>query len=198
MTSVRPSVGERPMVGGLLAGPPGPPGPAGPPGNPSSYELRGTGSPQGTVAAPVGSYYTDAAATNGAIRWIKEAGTGPTGWRVLWGDTGTRNLIGAALNGWAGTGIYLRRRNDLVTVSFQAVSGAGASGAGIVALPNGFELDQLYQARFPIGLGNNGLLSLVVAAQVLTLGAALPPPAELHGQLSFPTAQQWPANLPGT
>ena len=33
--------------------------------------FTGTGSPEGKVAAPVGSIYTDTAATNGAIRWIK-------------------------------------------------------------------------------------------------------------------------------
>lgn len=49
--------------------------------------LTGTGSPEGNVAAPVGSVYTDTAATNGAIRWIKASGTGVTGWRDDYGDT---------------------------------------------------------------------------------------------------------------
>ena len=45
------------------------------------HHYRGTGSPEGKVSAPVGSVYTDTAATNGAIRWIKTSGTGNTGWR---------------------------------------------------------------------------------------------------------------------
>ena len=35
-----------------------------------TYEIRGTGMPEGNVKASVGTYYTDTAATNGAIRWI--------------------------------------------------------------------------------------------------------------------------------
>jgi len=44
------------------------------------------------VAAAVGTYYTDTAATNGAIRWVKASGTGNVGWRVIFGDTGWRTL----------------------------------------------------------------------------------------------------------
>src|SRR5699024_4001105 len=52
----------------------------------------GTGSPEGKVSAPVGSIYTDTAATNGAIRWIKSSGTGNTGWLVECGNTGIRDI----------------------------------------------------------------------------------------------------------
>src|SRR5699024_1181871 len=55
----------------------------------------GTGSPEGKVSAPVGSIYTDSAATNGAIRWIKSSGAGNTGWMVEYGYTGWRNLRSA-------------------------------------------------------------------------------------------------------
>ena len=54
--------------------------------------FTGTGSPEGKVAAPVGTVYTDSAATNGAIRWVKTSGTVNTGWRVEYGDTGWRNI----------------------------------------------------------------------------------------------------------
>lgn len=47
----------------------------------------GTGSPEGQISAPVGSVYTDTAATNGSVRWIKASGTGATGWRDYYGDT---------------------------------------------------------------------------------------------------------------
>ena len=73
-----------------------PPGPAGPAGvssiAPGEYELRGTGMPEGVVTAPVGTYYTDAAVTNGAWRWFKKSGTGSTGWIVDRGDTGWRDV----------------------------------------------------------------------------------------------------------
>ena len=50
--------------------------------------LTGTGFPNGVVAAPVGSIYVDKNLTCGALFWIKQTGTGNTGWRVLSGDTG--------------------------------------------------------------------------------------------------------------
>lgn len=56
------------------------------------HNMSGTGFPEGVVTAPVGSKYTDKAATNGAIEWIKASGTGNTGWRVVYGDTGWRNV----------------------------------------------------------------------------------------------------------
>ena len=54
--------------------------------------LVGTGMPNGVVSAPVGSIYIDKNATNGASSWIKKSGTGNTGWQVLEGDTGWRNV----------------------------------------------------------------------------------------------------------
>lgn len=52
--------------------------------------MTGTGSPEGVLTAPMGTEYTDTAATNGAVKWIKFTGSGNTGWRVTYGDTGWR------------------------------------------------------------------------------------------------------------
>lgn len=82
------------------AGPIGPEGPVGPTGNTGPtgpampVDLEGNGRPEGTVTAIVGKTYRDNAATNGAILWVKASGTGNTGWRVVWGDTGWRDLNG--------------------------------------------------------------------------------------------------------
>ena len=82
--------------------------------------FAGTGSPEGKVAAPVGSIYTDTAATNGAIRWIKASGTGSTGWRVEYGDTGWRDISSfivdrsSPLEFADEAGIYIRRIQDTV------------------------------------------------------------------------------------
>lgn len=56
------------------------------------FELRGTGMPNGVVTADPGTYYTDTAGTNGAWRWLKKSGTGNTGWTVIHGDTGWREI----------------------------------------------------------------------------------------------------------
>lgn len=78
------------------------------------HELRGTGMPNGVVAAPPGTYYTDTAGTNGAWRWIKTSGTGNTGWTVVFGDTGWRDVSSLLINGWtvfAGQTPRIRRTN---------------------------------------------------------------------------------------
>ena len=52
----------------------------------------GTGSPEGVVTATPGTEYLDTAGTLGAWRWLKTSGTGTTGWKVTYGDTGWRNM----------------------------------------------------------------------------------------------------------
>jgi hypothetical protein len=128
-----------------LTGPAGPTGPQGPPGvssiAPGEYELRGTGFPEGVVTAAVGTYYTDTAATNGAIRWIKATGAGNTGWRVVYGDTGWRNVTqalkdhapGVTINGQAA----VRRVNSTVMWSF--VNFTTNAALPTWTIPSGFE-----------------------------------------------------------
>lgn len=58
----------------------------------ASRLLQGTGFPNGVVSAPVGTIYIDTAVTNGVSSWIKKSGNGNTGWVVLEGDTGWRNI----------------------------------------------------------------------------------------------------------
>jgi hypothetical protein len=41
---------------------------------------RGAGSPEGVVTAPVGTAYLQSDGGAGTTLWIKETGTGPTGW----------------------------------------------------------------------------------------------------------------------
>lgn len=56
--------------------------------------FEGNGSPNGKVAAPVGSRYVDKQATGGAVEWVKNSGgTGNTGWASA---VGFYNLSGQA------------------------------------------------------------------------------------------------------
>lgn len=80
------------------------------------HEIRGTGSPEGRIAAEIGTTYVDTAVTNGALKWIKESGNGNTGWRVLIGDTGWRTLNSVSRSG--NSFIKIRRVNNLVTYQF--------------------------------------------------------------------------------
>ena len=86
----------------------------------SEYEIHGTGMPNGTVSAPIGTTYVDTAVTNGALKWIKQSGTGNTGWKVLIGDTGWRTLNSTSklIDGSRTSTIKIRRVNNLVTYNF--------------------------------------------------------------------------------
>ena len=44
------------------------------------YIRAGTGSPEGVVAAPVGTLYVDTSGGTGTTLYVKESGTGNTGW----------------------------------------------------------------------------------------------------------------------
>ena len=82
----------------------------------SAYEIHGTGMPNGQVEAPIGTTYVDMNVTNGALKWIKQSGTGNTGWKVLIGDTGWRTLNSVSRAG--NSFIKIRRVNNLVTYQF--------------------------------------------------------------------------------
>ena len=82
----------------------------------AEYEIHGTGMPNGTVSAPIGTTYVDTAVTNGALKWIKQSGSGNTGWKVLIGDTGWRTLNSVSRLG--NSFIKIRRVNNLVTYNF--------------------------------------------------------------------------------
>ena len=86
----------------------------------SAYEIHGTGMPNGQVEAPIGTTYVDMNVTNGALKWIKEKGSGNTGWKVLIGDTGWRTLnsISKLIDGGKTSTIKIRRVNNLVSYNF--------------------------------------------------------------------------------
>lgn len=63
--------------------------------------IRGTGQPEGVVAAPVGTEYIDLDATAGARKWYKASGAGSTGWIVTEGGPVVMDASSYLLNGWA-------------------------------------------------------------------------------------------------
>lgn len=182
--------------------------------------LQGTGFPEGVVTAPVGSQYTDTAATNGAIRWIKATGSGNTGWRVEYGDTGWRNLVGSA---YAGTSLaanfptvnalQMRRVGMEVTFRFRgdatggALVGLNAVAEMAVNLPVGWR--SLEYAT--LGSGKAGQSASLVSTSALTtlsLVSAEPPisPATTSKWVAvyfaivadYITNDTWPTILIGT
>ncbi|MFT3874799.1 MAG: hypothetical protein QM714_19470 [Nocardioides sp.] len=174
-------------------------------GGGSPYELRGAGSPQGVVAAPVGFYYTDEAGTNGAVRWASFEGIGTTGWRCIAGDTGRRQLDALLVNGWTvDMHIYVRRINDQVEWRFEGINGAarthnvGGAAEDFLAHINGFR-----PAIQPSGQGNGFGIPLNTGSLVLLnhhqsgYWRADGPVYNAWDSVRLLTADDWPAALPG-
>lgn len=165
----------------------------------------GTGSPEGVVTAPVGSRYVDTAATAGAVEWIKASGTGNTGWRVTFGDTGWRKIAATGANL---TGFFLARRvGDVVDVKNMglgvdnaALTGALASGVIALALPTGLRPKGDLYLNWGVGNVQPTRLSSLSEGGQLALWA---PGAETAGAIritvtTFTTTNPWPATLPGS
>ena len=159
--------------------------------------FTGTGSPEGKVEAPVGSIYTDTAATNGAIRWIKTSGAGSTGWRVEYGDTGWRDISASidtnTLDIESGGHVRIRRTERFLEYSFKSVK---VKQTGNIYLPpSGF--------RPPYGENANAYQSGFFTVSTAWMGifgmqanATLGPNREFI--LRINAEDNWPTTLPGT
>ena len=99
----------------------------------------GVGSPEGKIAAPVGSTYTDSAATAGAIRWIKTSGSEKTGWRVEYGDTGWININHLIPVEHTGS-LLIRRTRDLVFFNASWLNFTDTSSGNVVSLKESLPL----------------------------------------------------------
>ena len=163
------------------------------------HHYRGTGSPEGKVAAPVGSIYTETAATNGAIRWIKTSGTGSTGWKVEYGDTALRNVT-SLITGASGR-LSLSRVGATVFLNGQNIipsSDLTSGNSFISALPLGFRPMERRDFALAATLGSSTNRS---AFQFTTgaIGVWLPSTSDKYSfQLSWQTSDAWPTTLPGT
>lgn len=166
--------------------------------------LKGTGFPNGVISAPVGSIYIDTAVTNGASSWIKKSGTGNTGWQVLEGDTGWRNITGLLINGWTGffaTSIAIRRTAQICELKIDGIVATSKTNDMFIALPIEFR-PQGATSRFGllttdtpattyrgyINPGGNGYVP----------GSTTATPAIFGGITMVVHPTLWPATLPGT
>ncbi len=164
----------------------------------------GTGFPNGVVSAPVGSIYIDTAVTNGASSWIKKSGTGNTGWQVLEGDTGWRDITADLTNGWTGTAsLLVRRMGTVVEIRLIGISDATATSPRLLAGINmGFrpERTPVYST---IGIMTSTYPTSLARAYIDIYGdiyanTARPTASTFSGSLTFNTNRAWPTTLPGT
>jgi hypothetical protein len=155
--------------------------------------ITGTGSPEGVVTAPVGSMYTDTAATNGAIRWIKATTNGNTGWRVDYGDTGWRNVTSTVTGG---TTVIARFRRFVSTVNIHIYSMDAASR---LPMPTGFRpYDSGNGNAWAVGTSTFGTLTWDAAAVAIKATGGAVGFGVSFISIDYPTADAWPATLPGT
>jgi len=170
--------------------------------------MSGTGSPEGVVSAPVGSQWTDTAATTGAIQWIKATGTGNTGWVVQYGDTGWRNVTASMEAGFKtsnpNAALYVRRTNDRVTWMLnETIAGSATGTVAIYVPPTGFKETV---GSIPVGVHcinantGTGLNETFYFASGTTLYGFAWTAIRHQSLLSYPLASStaWPTSLPGT
>ena len=168
--------------------------PRGNTGDPTAYELRGTGSPEGVVTAAVGTYYTDTAITNGAMRWAKKTGTGNTGWVVTEGDTGARN-ISASISGTyysGGSQARLSRVNGTIFLTMDVATIAGYTTTAVLTLPAGFVGIPSYISPGYAGTTWFGTANTSISLSFSGANAGL------RGTWSWRATDAWPTSLPGT
>lgn len=179
--------------------------PRGDVGNPTAYELRGSGSPYNVVTpASAGIYYTDTAATCGAIRWVS-TGITNTSWIVTVGDTGWRDVtsLAAASGFWsraAGSDpLALRRINAMVYLLVPPSQTTGTAMTNIMAWPAGFTKSPAGPAFHPALLQSSGAFGGYINTHPLGLYVAYTPAATAIVSLAwFATSDPWPTTLPGS
>ena len=167
----------------------------------ASVTLMDTGSPEGRIAAPVGSVYTDSAATAGAIRWIKTSGTGSTGWKVEHGDTGWRDVtalnVSSSITFGAGAKILIRRINNDILFRMTGPATPTATRASLFQLLTGWRPD----TDTWVALGGTGeqarhstswvsLETLTVGRDIISSGWSK--------EARWSGRDEWPSTLPGT
>ena len=170
--------------------------------------LYNTGQPNGRFSAPPGSTYTDTAVTCGAVKWIKMGGTGNTGWTMMYGDTGWRDVSTLLLNGWKNKANHMtiRRINCKVILRFPFVGldGSAATRPVFITLPDGFKYrnSSNYGAIGTIVVGNGFELGTNANLQIVSKDfnslSTTPSSLDMTGELSWTTDDPYPSTLPGT
>jgi len=170
------------------------------------FVRKGRGSPLNVVIAPVGTEYIDVDGTSGARKWYKAVGTGNTGWIVVDGDTGWRDITSLLHADFAKADsvgrIALRRIGDVVY--FEGRIKRVGTGNLVAAMPTGFA---------GIGYNSRGMFERISPFAVGSLASSSGPASmQLFGStpagpdavntiysfsVNFSTMHAWPVNLPG-
>jgi hypothetical protein len=158
--------------------------------------LTGTGSPQGVIAATVGTTYADTAGTTGAWEWIKTSGTGTTtGWVVKTGDTGLRNIDSLIQAPAEGIGERIARVGNTVTLYHAIKSDTAWASAPVLYLPAGFNSQEALLRLPPHYQSGFGVSTLYSTNLRWNYTGTAP---WCYAQWTWRTNDPWPTVLPGT
>jgi len=156
-----------------------------------------TGSPEGVIAAPIGSTCTDPTAALGVAKWVKTSRADAFGWEAVRGNTGQRVLTAALLNGWTDNAIQriaVRRIGDVVVLSGRITRGTADQ---LLDLPIGFRADDVVWA--PVLYGSITPPLTTAPLQVVSGAVYLPGigASEARVYATWTTKDPWPTTLPG-
>ena len=156
----------------------------------SGKVVTGSGAPNGVVTATVGTLYVDTAKTLGATIWRKDSGTGATGWAVVEGDTGWRDMRSLLVNGWTATRLSIRRLDKNLLVLGKGLNGSAATSNQVLALPLGFQTDTSQQPLQSVS---------GTAWMVYSTGLFIPQATAFHPNpfQHVMGSGSWPSFLPG-
>jgi len=142
------------------------------------------------------------------MRWAKKTDTGSTGWQVVEGDTGWRDITATRdASTAATTSLYIRRVGATVSWSGAVLRDLFTAGTAepVCAIPGGFfrSLPGTSTQDFTVLDRNGGTRSLFIWARSTTLQTYVRAGGNLAGGsaclagVSWPTNDPWPTTLPG-
>lgn len=122
----------------------------------SVFDLSGSGTPEGAVTAAVGSVYRRTNGSTGTTLYVKETGTGNTGW--------------AAVGGGGGSGTV--NSGTIGDMAFYAANGTTLSGTG--AFTYTVAANNAVVQEFQIGTGATVVVSTFTGVDVEVLNVSAP------------------------
>lgn len=165
--------------------------------------MSGTGSPEGSVTAPVGSIWFQTDSTVGVTHWKKASGSGNTGWVVMEGDTGSRDISADVTTNATDTldTVQIRRVGNIVYMTLKIANSATSTTHELFAtLPDGFKPVADHSTYLLPPNASSASQTTVVSVdssngqtQYRNNNAAT-----MCGTVVYVTNDAWPSSLPGS
>lgn len=126
---------------------------------------------------------------------IKASGTGNTGWQVVYGNTGRRDVSSLLINGWSATSFHIERDAHTVSFSIGGLSASAATSGSFLNTAGLTGFSPMTPISGFIGINSTGTVIRRVAWGSI---ASQQSTDVLEVQGTFLTNDAWPSSLPGT